>query len=133
MSYSPKIIKCRLHTDGESMDELQRYFVGEKLTHSELESFKNAMDLLDGLILYLALWDYDGGIDYHLYSWGDEADEKIMLAMYELDQLHPFMEYENWKQDFLHDWKCGYYDSGCPVVFPTEVVEKLEVVSEERQ
>lgn len=119
--------------DEESMDELQRYFVGEKLTHSELESFKNAMDLLDGLILYLALWDYDGGIDYHLYSWGDEADEKIMLAMYELEQLHPFPEYKNRKQAFIHDWKCDYYDSGCTVVFPPQAVEELEVVSEERQ
>lgn len=133
MSYIPKIIKCRLHTGGERMDELQEHYSGQKLTHSELESFKNAMDLFDGLILYLSLWDYDGGIDYHLYSWGDEADEKVMLAMYELEQMHPFPEYKNRKQAFIHDWKCGRYDSSGSVVFPPQVVEVLEVVSEERR
>lgn len=133
MAYRPKIVKCRLHTGGKSIDELRERYKGQGLTYRDLESVKRSMDLFDGITLFLSLWDYDGGVDYHVHSWGDDVDEKMMLATYEAEQTHPFPQYKDRREAFIADWKAGNYDPGCPFVFWPADVEELEIVQEEQK
>ena len=131
MPYTPRITKCRLRTGGKSIDDLRERYRGHGLTYRDLESVKRALDLFDGITLYLSQWDYDGGVDYHVHGWDDDADEKMMLATYEAEQTHPAPQYKDQREAFVADWKAGHYDPGASFVFCPADVEELKLVQEE--
>lgn len=133
MSYRPKVIKCRLKTGGKSIAELQERYEGEGLTHGDLENIQQANKLFDGIVLFLSQWDYDKHKSYHLYEWEEEHDEKIMMAIYYLEQADPNTQYKDKLEDFQKDWKTEEYDPGCAFCFDPQDVEEIEVIQEEQK
>lgn len=74
----------------------------------------------------------EGGIKpYHLHNWNPEDDERMMMAIYHSEQVHPFPRYKNALEQFKADWAAGTYDPGATLCFQPEDVEEIEVLCEE--
>ena len=93
--YQCKIIKCRLKTGGKSEENIERKYQGQGLEASDIENMQKAFEILDGMVLDLYLCEYDNCKEYNLYSWKEEDDEKMMKAIYHLEQVHPYPRYKN--------------------------------------
>jgi hypothetical protein len=132
MSYQPKVIKCRLKTGGKTIAEIREQHKGQGLTYRNFESIQRAFEAFDGVILLLSQWDYDKHKDYHLHSWTQEQDEKIMMGIYHAEQCHPFPQYKDRLEEFQKDWKAGTYDPGASFCFDPQDVEEIEVIQEEK-
>lgn len=134
MGYQPKVIRCRLHTGGQSMDQIRERYRGQGLTYRDFESLQRANEAFDGLVVVLSLWSYDDHADYHLYTWGEDVDARLMEGIYHCEQVHPFPRYKGRYDDFAKDWKAGNYDpGGCSFVFPKDQVEEIETICEEME
>lgn len=126
----PKIVRCRLHTGGKTVDELRKQYAGEGLTFRDYESLQRAFDLFDGVEIVLSPRDYGDWRAYRVCWW--ERDNKPMMnAVYELEQTHPAPQYKGNKEAFVKDWMAGRYSAGMTVVFSPEDVEELLVLQEE--
>jgi hypothetical protein len=126
MSYIPRTVKCKINfkniTDEEIMKNCCR--------RSEVEGVRKFYEKLDGIVIYLSLWEYDKYESYHLSTWTDEADNTMMEAFWIFEK--EFGAYDDF-EEFKKDWKEGEYDSGGSIVFPKNCVEELEVVCEEQK
>lgn len=129
--YLPKVAFVRLHTAGREVKDYQKEFKGQGFTFNQFKHMKKADELWDGLELWVSMWDYDNHESWHLWNWKKEDDNRVMLAMYEAEQYHPFGGYEGEFDSFKADWEAGKYDPGCTYTFPLSAVEVLEVVQEE--
>lgn len=58
-------------------------------------------------------------------------DERMMMAIYHSEQVHPFPRYKNALEQFKADWAAGTYDPGATLCFQPEDVEEIEVLCEE--
>lgn len=97
MSLSCKMVRCRLHTGGKSIDQIHEKFKGQGLTCRDFENLQKMYEEFDGLEAVLSLWDWDRRESYHLDSWSIADDEKVMRGVYFAEQTHPFPQY---KDDF---------------------------------
>lgn len=131
MKYKPKVVLCRLHTAGKTVEQLREELKGQGFTYKNFQSMVKANEYFDGLKLWASMWNYDNHESWHLWNWKQEDDEKVMLALYEAEQFHPFPRYKNDFEKFKADWEAQTYDPGCTYTFPLEAVEVLEVVQEE--
>lgn len=122
---------CRLHTVGKTVKDYQAQLKGQGFTYKQFEHMKKADEYWDGLELWVSMWNYDNHASWHLWNWKKSDDERVMLAMYEAEQFHPFERYVNDFEGFKRDWEAEEYDPGCTYTFPLDVVEVLEVVQEE--
>lgn len=132
--YRPKIVFCRLHTGGKTLEELREELKGQGFTYRELQNVVKANNYLDGLELWVSMWNWDNHEKWHLWNWPEEVDEKVMFAMYHAEQFHPFKNARPYKDDierFKADWKSGEYDPGATYSFSVEEVEVLRVEQEE--
>lgn len=94
MIYQPKVIRCRLHTGGKTIQEIREWYAGQGMTYRDFESIQRANEEFDGLVVLLSLWDYDNHEAYHLHNWNPEDDERMMMAIYHSEQVHPFPRYK---------------------------------------
>ena len=124
MSYMPKIIKCKLSLKGATDDEIMKSGVRE----NEIEMIKQIYRKLEGVTLYLSLWDYDDYESYHLTDWDDDVDDLVMEAIFIIEK--EFGIYSNF-EEFKRDWKNKEYEPCVSIVFPKDFVEELEVIHEE--
>lgn len=122
---------CRLHTAGKTIEQYKEQLKGQGFTRKQFEHMKKADEYWDGLELWVSMWNYDNHASWHLWNWKKEDDNRVMLAMYEAEQFHPFPRYKNDFEGFKRDWEADEYDPGCTYTFPLEVVEVIEVVQEE--
>ena len=129
--YKPKVILAHLHTGGKSLEEIQRDCEGQGLTPQDIMNIQKANEQFDGVQLYLSLWDYDNYGVYHLYGWQDDVDEKMMMGIYFMEQVHPFPQYKDNLEGFIKDWKAKEYEPGSTLCFDKAQVEELGVVQEE--
>ncbi len=129
--YKPKIVKAKLHTAGKTYEDIRKELKGQGFTCKQMKAMVRQNNYLDGLTLYLSLWDYDNHEKWHLWNWEDNIDEKVMCALYEAEQYHPMPRYKNDFERFKTDWINGEYDPGCSFTLPLEQVEVLEVLQEE--
>ena len=60
------------------------------MTYRDFESIQRANEEFDGLVVLLSLWDYDNHEAYHLHNWDPADDERMMMAIYHSEQVHPF-------------------------------------------
>lgn len=130
-AYLPKIAFVRLHTAGKEIKDYQQELKGQGFTYKQFEHMKCSDEYWDGLEVWVSMWNYDNHEKWHLWNWKKEDDSRVMLAMYEAEQFHPLLRYENDFEHFKADWEAGVYDPGCTFAFPLTVVEVLEVVQEE--
>lgn len=131
MTYQPKVIRCRLHTGGKTIQKIRERYAGQGMTYRDFESIQRANEEFDGLVVLLSLWDYDNHEAYHLHNWNPEDDERMMMAIYHSEQVHPFPRYKNALEQFKADWAAGTYDPGATLCFQPEDVEEIEVLCEE--
>lgn len=129
--YLPKVAFVRLHTAGKTVKDYQRELKGQGFTYRQFEHMKRSDEYWDGLELWVSMWNYDNHESWHLWNWKKEDDERVMLAMYEAEQFHPFARYTKDFERFKADWEAETYDPGCTYTFPLGAVEVLEVVQEE--
>lgn len=131
MTYQPKIIRCRLKTGGKSIEEIREKYKGQGMVYRDFENMQKANEQFDGLTLLLSLWDYDKHESYHMHQWNECDEERVMMAIYYSEQVHPYPRYKNKFKEFKNDWKLGIYDPGCALCFDPADVEELEVICEE--
>lgn len=131
MTYQPKVIRCRLHTGGKTIQEIRERYTGQGMTYRDFENIQRANEEFDGLVVLLSLWDYDNHEAYHLHNWDPADDEKMMMALYYSEQVHPVPRYKNALEEFKADWAAKTYDPGAVICFPAEDVEEIEVLCEE--
>lgn len=131
MTYKPKIVKCRLKTGGKTIPEIREQYKGQGLTYRDFENIQRANEKFHGTAVLLSLWAYDNYESYHLYSWEEAADEKIMLGMYYAEQTSPCPCYIDRQDEFIADWKSGKYEPACAFCFQPCDVEEIAVISEE--
>jgi hypothetical protein len=129
--YKPLIVKARIKTGGRSYEKIKEELKGQGFTCYQMKSMVKEGEYFDGLELYLSKWNYDNHESWHLYSWDDKDDEKVMLGMYQAEQYHPYQRYKKDFEQFQKDWAAGEYDPGMTYTFKDEEVEVLEVLQEE--
>lgn len=110
--YLPLIVKARLHTGGREYEKIKQELKGQGFTCNQMKSMVREGNYFDGLVLYLSKWNWDNHESWHLYSWDDKDDEKVMLGIYEAEQYHPYNRYKGDFEKFQSDWKNEEYDPG---------------------
>lgn len=129
--YKPKIVRAKLHTGGKSVADYRKKLHGQGFTVRDFRHMQKADNYLDGIEVYLSLWDYDNHENWHLWNWEKEADERIMCAMFEAEHYSPFGTSSDDFGKFRKAWKAGEYEPGGSYCFENEQVEVLEVLQEE--
>lgn len=126
MSYSPEVLKCKMNFKNITDDEIRKYCIDDK----EVEGVRKFYEKLDGIELYLSLWDYDNYENYHLSGWSNDVDKIVKEAFWIYEQ--EFGVYKN-KNDFKSIWKAGEYDCGGSIIFNLNNAEVLEIISKEKK
>lgn len=131
--YLPLIVKAKLHTGGRDYEKIKEELKGQGFTCKQMKAMVREGNYFDGLVLYLSKWNWDNHESWHLYNWDAKDDEKVMLALYEAEQYHPYAEnrYKGDFEKFQNDWKNEEYDPGMTFTFKDSEVEVLEVLQEE--
>ena len=129
--YLPKVAYVRLHTAGKTAKDYQKELKGQGFTFKQFEHMAKSDEYWDGLELWVSMWSYDNHESWHLWNWKKEDDSRVMMAMYEAEQFHPYERYINDFEGFKAEWETGKYDPGCTYTFPLAAVEVIEVVQEE--
>ncbi len=124
MSYIPKTVRCKMNFENITDEEIMKNCA----YRNEIEGVRKFYKKLDGIEIYLSLWEYDNYECYHLSTWKNEADNTMMEAFWIFE--NEFGVYDDY-EEFKKDWKEGEYDSGDSIVFPKSCVEELEVICEE--
>lgn len=123
-----KIIKFRLKIGDKSAEKIKEKYQGQGLEASDIENMQKAFEILNGMVLWFYLHEYDNCKEYHLYSWKEEDDEKMMKAIYYLEQVHPYSRYKNDFKGFKAVWEKGEYEPEAIISFGPEVVEEIKVL-----
>lgn len=131
MNYQPKVVRCRLKTGGKSIQEIRERYTGQGMTYRDFENIQRANEEFDGLVVLLSLWAYDDHTSYHLYNWDPADEEKMMIALYYSEQVHPIPRYKNDLDKFKADWAAKTYDPAGVLTFPREDVEEIKTLCEE--
>lgn len=131
MTYQPKVIRCRLHTGGKTIQEIRERYAGQGMTYRDFESIQRANEEFDGLVVLLSLWDYDNHEAYHLHNWNPEDDGTNDDGNLSFRAGPPVPRYKNDLEQFKADWAAGTYDPGATLCFQPEDVEEIEVLCEE--
>ena len=84
---------------------------------------------IDGHVLYFTLWDYDRD-NWHLYGWEDEADEAVMLTVFQTETEAGFCTCET-LEAFTEIWKAKQWEPVGVFALPLDQVEVQEVKQEE--
>ena len=112
------------------------------MTYRDFENIQRSNEEFDGLVVLLSLWAYDNRLDEldvsgvpeldDLHNWDPADDERMMMAIYYAEQVHPFPRYKNDLVKFKADWAAQAYDpGGASLTFAPADVEELEVLCEE--
>ena len=103
----PLIVKAKLHTGGRDYEKIKEELKGQGFTCKQMKAMVREGNYFDGLVLYLSKWNWDNHESWHLYNWDAKDDEKVMLALYEAEQYHPYAEnrYKGDFEKFQNDWK----------------------------
>lgn len=131
MIYQPKVIRCRLKTGGKTIEQIRERYTGQGMTYRDFENIQRANEEFDGLVVLLSLWAYDNHDSYHLHNWEPVDDERVMMAIYYSEQVHPVPRYKNALESFKADWAGNTYDPNGVLCFAPEDVEEIETVCEE--
>lgn len=126
MSYIPRTVKCKMNFKNITDEEIMK----NCCHRSEAEGVRKFYEKLDGIVIYLSLWEYDKYKKYHLTTWTDEVDNTMMEAFWIFEK--EFGIYND-LEEFEKDWKEREYDCGGSIVFPKNCVEELEVICEEQK
>ena len=56
MNYQPKVVRCRLHTGGKTIQEIRERYTGQGMTYRDFEDIQRADEAFDGLVVLLSMW-----------------------------------------------------------------------------
>lgn len=116
MNYQPKVVRCRLHTGGKTIQEIRERYTGQGMTYRDFEDIQRADEAFDGLVVLLSLWAYDNHDSYHLHNWDPTDDERMMMGIYYSEQVHPYPRYKKDLEKFKTDWAAGTYRPAGPML-----------------
>ena len=88
MEYKPKVVLCRLHMAGKSVQQIREECAGQGMTYRDFENIQRANEYFDGVRCRLSLWEWDNYESYHLDDWDAPDDERMMMAIYYSEQVH---------------------------------------------
>ena len=77
MEYKPKVVLCRLHMAGKSVQQIREECAGQGMTYRDFENIQRANEYFDGVRCRLSLWEWDNYESYHLDDWDAPDDERI--------------------------------------------------------
>ena len=77
MEYKPKVVLCRLHMAGKSIQQIREECAGQGMTYRDFENIQRANEYFDGVRCRLSLWEWDNYESYHLDDWDAPDDERI--------------------------------------------------------
>ena len=77
MEYKPKVVVCRLHMAGKTIQQIREECAGQGLTYRGFENIQRANEYFDGVRCRLSLWEWDNYESYHLDDWDAPDDERI--------------------------------------------------------
>ena len=84
---------------------------------------------IDGHVLYFSKWDYDRD-SWHLYGWDDEADEAVMLTVWQTENEAGLSMCDT-LEAFTEMWKVKKWEPQGVFALPLDQVEVVEVKQEE--
>lgn len=87
---------------------------------------------IDGHVLYFSQWDYDNSESFHLYGWGEDADEIVMQTMYQCE-IEYGLRTSDTLEAFAEKWKAKKWKPAAAFCLPLDRVEVLEVVQDEER
>ena len=116
---------------GKTIQQIREECAGQGMTYRDFENIQRAGEYFDGVRCRLSLWEWDNYDSYHLEDWDAPDDERMMMAIYYSEQVHPVPRYKNDLEKFKADWAAGTYDPGGVICFNPRDVEEIEVISEE--
>ena len=82
MEYKPKVVLCRLHMAGKTIQQIREECAGQGMTYRDFENIQRANEYFDGVRCRLSLWEWDNYESYHLDDWDAPDDERMMMAIY---------------------------------------------------
>ena len=77
MEYKPKVVLCRLHMAGKTIQQIREECAGQGMTYRDFENIQRANEYFDGVRCRLSLWEWDNYESYHLDDWDAPDDERI--------------------------------------------------------
>lgn len=87
---------------------------------------------IDSHVLYFSQWAYDKYQRFHLYGWEDEADEAVMLTMYQAETANDLCTCDT-LEAFTEMWKAGEWEPAGAFCLPLDKVEVQAVLQEEEK
>lgn len=59
MEYQPKVVLCRLHMAGKTIQQIREECAGQGMTYRDFENIQRANEYFDGVRCRLSLWEWD--------------------------------------------------------------------------
>lgn len=59
MEYKPKVVLCRLHMAGKTIQQIREECAGQGMTYRDFENIQRANEFFDGVRCRLSLWEWD--------------------------------------------------------------------------
>lgn len=86
---------------------------------------------IDGHELWFSQWNYDQHGSYHLSGWEAEADEAVMLTMYQ-SETEADICWCDTLEEFTEMWKAGEWEAQGVFCLDLDKVEVVKVIQEEQ-
>lgn len=96
----------------ELIEKTRRRYADQCLSQEDINCISKAQNLFDGV---KAVMLKRGENRYSFVNWDNKDDEKVMQAIYEMEQVGGF--YKDNKQEFMDDWKNGEYEPDGIITF----------------
>jgi hypothetical protein len=119
-----KLFKAKLKTGGKTPEEIKIMFDDPTLSYEEIQRWKRAYDLLNGIeVCVMNSWTGSG---FSLVSWNQEDDETMKEFIYLVEQDPAFGTYIDDYEEFIKDWEAEEYEPSGSLGFDTKDVEIIE-------
>ncbi|WP_025727731.1 hypothetical protein [Heyndrickxia ginsengihumi] len=126
--FSTKVYQAKLKTGGKTLDQIRNDFDGYPVSDDELQNYKKAYDIIDGLEITVTESLLDNG-HYVLLGWTNENIMEFREFFYLIEQDRVFGFYENDREGFIKDWVSGEYEPACAIGFDkadVEIIKELD-------
>ncbi|MFD2628808.1 hypothetical protein [Oceanobacillus kapialis] len=119
-----KVLKVKLTTANKTDDQIKARYDAE-ISQKEIENFKTAFDLVDGLEIGVIPSQFDEG-SYVVVGWHKDNDHIMRDFVYHMEQDPYFGSYVDDREAFLEDWNNNEYEPAGSLSFEKEDIEVLE-------
>lgn len=119
-----KILKVKLTTANKTDDQIKEKYDTE-VSQNEIENFKAAFNLVDGLEIGVMPSQFEEG-SYVVTGWHENDDHIMREFVYYMEQDPYFGSYVDDREAFLEDWNNNEYEPAGSLSFEEEDIKVLE-------